>query len=60
MDTIKQVEKPNPPAPFPAREGGAGNFTPFSWQGKGETRNLTPLSLQGRGWGRGIKTVDST
>ncbi|NEQ21670.1 MAG: hypothetical protein F6K28_21130 [Microcoleus sp. SIO2G3] len=34
-DTVGEFGKPNPPAPFPTRAGGAGK----------------PLSLQGRGWG---------
>jgi hypothetical protein len=30
-DNLHQyVEKPNPPAPFPGREGGAGNLAPLS------------------------------
>ncbi len=26
LHALQLVEKPNPPAPFPTREGGAGNF----------------------------------
>ena len=37
------VEKPNPPAPFPEREGGAGNLTSFS-QGRGSIKSYLPLS----------------
>ncbi len=45
------TDRPNPPAPFPAREGGAGNLIYFT--GEERTENLTPIPLQGRGWGRG-------
>ena len=27
LQQSQQVEKPNPPTPFPTREGGAGNLT---------------------------------
>jgi hypothetical protein len=33
-------QKPNPPTPFPCREGGG--------------RTLAPFSVSGRGWGRGL------
>ena len=31
----QQIEKPNPPPPFPSREGGAGNLTPPLLLGEG-------------------------
>ena len=41
-------EKPNPPAPFPAREGGAGNIAELSLEGRG-AGNIAELPLKGRG-----------
>jgi len=47
--------RPNPPAPFPAREGGAINITKYHFLFK-SNRN-SPLSLQERGWGRGHRGI---
>jgi hypothetical protein len=41
---------PNPPAPFPAREGGARSPLPTSVRGRGRG---SPLPASGRGRGRG-------
>jgi len=43
--------KPNPPAPFPAREGGVINIIKSNFLFK--SNKNSPLSLQDRGWGRG-------
>jgi len=39
-DVVGEFGKPNPPAPFPAREGGAGK--PLSLLGEGLGRGQTP------------------
>ena len=43
----QQVEKPNPPAPFPTREGGAGNLTPLSFWGRGQTAYCNWCKMSG-------------
>ena len=45
LHQFQQVETPNPPAPFPQREGGAGNLTPL------------PPSMKGGGAGGGVKLL---
>src|SRR5262245_47313021 len=42
---------PNPPAPFPVREGGARGFTLSEQRGDTDPRGFTPPSLVGKGAG---------
>ena len=68
---FQEVEKPNPPAPFPAREGGDGNMA-FFWLGKGEMEIwLSSLFRKGKieiwlpspfrgGAGGGVKLIIAT
>ncbi|MEQ8381224.1 MAG: HEAT repeat domain-containing protein [Coleofasciculus sp. A1-SPW-01] len=55
-DTAGELEKPNPPAPFPAREGGASKPLPVAGRGlgRGQTPQLVTSSINS---GRGESTL---
>ncbi len=61
-DTAGELEKPNPPAPFPAREGGASKPLPVAGRGlgRGQTPQLMTSSIleeQGRS-GAQVNQID--
>ncbi len=47
-DVVGKVEKPNPPTPFPAREGGASKPLPASGRGWGGVKPRSWLTKQNR------------